>query len=116
VKPEPPQQIFDFGVQQERTSLAWERTSIAMMTAGVILTRYAAGDARSVFVLIGLLQVATGGAILLWTAWHYEELHAPLRDGTGITHPNAVRTVGVATLWFSTATFILATLFTLSRW
>ncbi len=86
-----------------------------MMVAGIIMARYAAQDAYQGIAVLGLVQVMLGGAVLLWSAWHYDELHGPLRDGNPVIHPTAARLVGISTLVFSSVALVLAVLFTLTR-
>lgn len=92
----PPEHSFDEGLQHERTALAWERTAIAMMVAGALMARWAAEDAAPLFGVLGIAQVAFGGALLAWTGRHYDDLHGPLRAGVSPVHPGAVRVVGAA--------------------
>ena len=93
-----PARTFDGGLQQERTALAWERTAIATMVAGVVLARFATIEGFDLVAAIGLLQTAFGGGLLVWSGAHYEDLHAPLRAGDAIVHPSAARLVGLVTL------------------
>ena len=95
---ERPTETFDLGLQHERTALAWERTSIAMMTAGVVFARYAAGNAPFVFAVMGLLQTAAGAWLLVWSAAHYEDLHGRVREGESVVHPFITRWVGLGTV------------------
>jgi hypothetical protein len=48
-----PDRHFDEGLQHERTALAWERTAISTMVAGVLLGRYGAEDAHFTIALVG---------------------------------------------------------------
>lgn len=105
---ERPTERFDVGLQHERTALAWERTAIATMVAGVILARYAAGASHPGLAVVGLLQVAAGAVILVWAGWHYDELHGPLRRGVGVVHPTAARFVGLSTVAFSGLALMVA--------
>ncbi|HSL73876.1 MAG TPA: DUF202 domain-containing protein [Ilumatobacteraceae bacterium] len=89
---------FDTGLQHERTALAWERTAIAMMVAGVVLSRFGATNDQAVVAMFGLLQTAFGAAILVWAGAHYDDLHGPLREGADVVHPHAARFVGTATV------------------
>lgn len=107
-----PDSHFDAGLQHERTALAWERTAISMMVAGVLLGRYAAQDAHFTIALVGVLQVAAGGVLLLWASIHYEQLHGPLRSGDPVVHPVAARYVGVLAVVFTGFAFALAVLLT----
>jgi uncharacterized membrane protein YidH (DUF202 family) len=109
-----PEESFDVGLQHERTALAFERTAIAMMVAGVVFTRYAAGDAHPGLAVFGFLQTGAGGGLLLWAGWRYEELHAPLRAGVGVVHPTAARVIGLTTICFTAVAFGLAMVVTIA--
>lgn len=106
--PERPGEIFDGGMQHERTALAWERTAIATMVAGVILARYAAASSFRAAAAVGVLQTIVGGALLVWAGNHYEELHGPLRSGTSVVHRNAAKFTGLAAVLFSGFALVLA--------
>ena len=108
-----PDRVFDIGLQHERTSLAWERTAIATMVAGTVLARYAAISTRPAVTLLGLLQVAAGGGILVWAGLHYDGLHGRLRAGESPTHPGAAKIVGVLTVLTSGAALAVATIVTI---
>lgn len=110
-----PATVVDPGLQQERTALAWERTAIATMVAGALLGRWAAQDAAPLFGVLGIAQVAFGGALLVWAGTHYEDLHGPLREGIDPTHPAAVRAVGLGTTIGIGAALALALVVVLSR-
>lgn len=100
---ERPSSTFDVGLQHERTALAWERTAVAMMVAGVVLGRFAAGEALWPFAVLGLAQTVLGAVVLVWAGTHYDDLHGPLRAGTSVVHPTAARLVGAGTV---AATFL----------
>lgn len=102
-----PDTVFDPMLQHERTALAWERTAIATIVAGVLLTRYAA-DVGVAMALIGVAQVLLGAALLIWAGHRYERLHAPLRRGESPVHPTAARIVGIATVGFTGAATAVA--------
>lgn len=105
---ERPATVFDPGLQHERTALAWERTAIASMVAGVLLARYASESLHFGFAFVGLATVLFGGALLLWSARHYEDLHGPLRAGVSPIHPLAARVVGLGAVLFTGAATVLA--------
>ena len=98
---ERPPNTFDAGLQHERTALAWERTSIAMMVSGVVFARHAAGEAGVVFAVLGLAQTALGGGLFVWAGAHYEDLHGRLRSGDAVVHPTVARVVGLSTVLFT---------------
>jgi uncharacterized membrane protein YidH (DUF202 family) len=87
-------------LQHERTALAWERTAIATMVAGLLLARIAARQhlALSGF---GIVWVTIGAGVLVWTGRHYEALHGVLRSGESPVHPVAVRVIGATTTFFT---------------
>jgi uncharacterized membrane protein YidH (DUF202 family) len=112
---ERPATSFDGGLQHERTALAWERTAVATMVAGVILGRFAAIHEYWVFAAFGLAQTAFGGGLLVWAAAHYENLHGLLRDGSDVVHPGAARVVGVVTVVTIGAALVMSVAIALFR-
>jgi uncharacterized membrane protein YidH (DUF202 family) len=96
------------GLQHERTALAWERTAVSMMVAGVFLARYAARDGATAAAIAGIAQVAAGGAVLMWSGRHYEDLHGAVRRGDSVVHPGAARVVGWTTVLFTGFALVLA--------
>ncbi len=105
-----PGRRFDDGLQHERTALAWERTAISGVVAGAVLVRAANAEGLAVFVLVGMLQIAAAGSVLLWASVRYEELHGVLRRGDSVVHPTATRIVGLTTIGFTLAAFAFATI------
>lgn len=89
------------GLQPERTALAWERTAVAMMVAGVLFARYATEASVGVLSAVGIAQTVLGAAMLVWAGFHYEDLHGPIQAGGSVVHPGAVRLLGVSTVAFS---------------
>lgn len=110
-----PTTVFDAGLQHERTSLAWERTAISMMVAGLVLSRFAATESFWLMAAGGMAQVTFGAVLLVWSGAHYEELHGTLRRGTGVVHPSAARWVGLATIAGTGAGLIAAIVVAVSR-
>ena len=109
-----PTTVFDPGLQHERTALAWERTAIASMVAGVLMARYLAQEVHLSVAAVGVAQVVFGAVLLVWSARHYEDLHGPLRAGASPIHPVAARVVGVGAMLFTGAGLVLALAITLS--
>jgi uncharacterized membrane protein YidH (DUF202 family) len=110
-----PTQVFDPGLQHERTALAWERTAIASMVAGVLFARYAAESLHPAAAVFGVAQVVIGGLVLVWAAQHYDDLHGPLRAGESPAHPTAARIVGFTSVLFTGAALIVAVIITIGR-
>lgn len=109
-----PTTVFDPGLQHERTALAWERTAIASMVAGVLMARYASESLYFAFAFVGLAQVLVGAGVLLWTARHYDDLHGPLRAGDSPIHPTAARVTGIGAIVFTGAGLVLAAIIALA--
>ena len=103
-----PSSVFDPGLQHERTSLAWERTAISMMVAGLLLSRFAATENLWVLATAGMAQVTFGSGLLVWSVAHYEALHGELRRGDDVVHPSAARWVGIAAVITTGAGLIAA--------
>lgn len=102
------------GLQHERTSLAWERTAIAMMVAGVVLARYGAQSVHFTIGLFGVAETAAGGMLLAWAGSHDAELHDPARPASAVPQVGLTRLIGLVTLGFATAALALAMLIALS--
>lgn len=109
-----PDSVFDPGLQHERTALAWERTAIASMVAGVLVARYASQSLHFAFAFVGLAQVVVGAGLLVWSARHYEDLHGPLRAGESPIHPTATRIVGLTVIAFTGAALSLSIIITVA--
>lgn len=105
-----PERIVDANVQHERTSLAWERTAVAVMVAGVFLAR-AGAKVVPVLSIPGIALVLSGAVLLVWSGRHYDDLHGRVRDGTAAVYPEVARVVGVVAM-LGTA---IATLIGVSR-
>lgn len=105
-----PSEVFDAGLQQERTSLAWERTAISIMVAGLLLSRFAATERFWLLATVGMAQVVLGAGLLVWAASHYEDLHGSLRNGGDILFPVGARVVGTVTV-VGTGAALVAALF-----
>lgn len=110
-----PTSVFDAGLQHERTALAWERTAIASMVAGVLMARYAAAAIHVAAGAVGVAQVVFGAALLVWSARHYDDLHGPLRAGVSPIHPGAARVVGIGAIVFAGTGLALAIVIALTR-
>jgi uncharacterized membrane protein YidH (DUF202 family) len=106
-----PDESYEDGLQHERTALAWERTAIALMLAGILLARFTAKDGHIALSAIGLGLTVFGGAVLVWAGAHYEALHGPLRDGDPIVHPTATRTIGIVTVLACAAALVFGVIF-----
>lgn len=103
-----PAAVYDRGLQHERTALAWERTAIAGMVAGVLLARYSATSLHPVVAVLGVLQVVVGSGVLVWAARHYDDLHGPLREGQSPIHPLAAKVVGLGAVVFTGVATVIA--------
>lgn len=98
---------FDKGLQHERTALAWERTAISLMVAGVVLGRFAAVEAFWAAAVVGLAIVVIGGGLLVWAGSHYDDLHGILRAGSSVVYPTVVRLIGLTTVTVTATALLL---------
>ena len=103
-----PEARFSSSLQHERTALAWERTAIAVMVAGVVLARVSALEEAWALAVAGMALTAAGGSVLVWAGLHYDDLHGPLRRGEDVVHPLAARLLGVMAMLVAAAGLTLA--------
>lgn len=99
---EPARGLFDGGVQQERTAMAWERTAIGLVAVGAAVGRSARfSELPFIEVAAALLALGFGALLLVWSGMHYESLHDVLRSGETPVHPTAAALVGAVVLMVS---------------
>lgn len=103
-----PVNSVDGGLQHERTALAWERTAISMMVAGLVLDRYAAAEHGLLLGSVGIVETVAGAALLLWASRNDELLHNPDRPASAVPQVRLTRAVGLVNLVFITFAFVLA--------
>lgn len=72
---------FDSGLQLERTSLAWSRTSLALALAGAIVTRLTVDRLGAVAVILGFVAVATATATATIAGVRYRRATVALSHG-----------------------------------
>jgi uncharacterized membrane protein YidH (DUF202 family) len=103
-----PDRVYDAGLQQERTSLSWTRTALAVMAAGAVFLRGGEPPYHSPRHLPGIVAVVLGVALLLHGAQgRYERLHHVLGHGKPVATPWLIRAVGVGVTLFSAAALAL---------
>lgn len=101
-----PEEFFDEGLQHERTALAWDRTSLAMIVAGAVLMR----NPSSAF---PLLPTVVGGVVVVTGAWlnvvahrRYRSLHRVLRADETVVNPWLLRWIGLSTVALAIAAIV----------
>ena len=95
-------------LQHERTALAWERTAIASIVAGLLYVK-SATEWHPALTVIGFGQVLVGAGLLVWAGYHYDDLHGELRAGRTPISPGATRVVGMAAMIFTGLSVATAT-------
>ena len=103
----------DDGVPHERTGLAWQRTAIASMVAGVAFTRVLSSEGHPALGLIGIVWVLAGGALLAWAASNDTMLRDPLRPAAAVPQVALTRAVGLSTTALALVSLITAVALTL---
>lgn len=89
------------GLQYERTALAWERTAIAMIVAGVALARYTTTDSHPLLSVTGVAEILGGGLLLLWATRNSDLLHNPDFPASAVPQVGLTRLIGTTTTLFS---------------
>lgn len=73
--------VFDPGLQNERTRLAWQRTSLSLTTTGLIASRLLAVDHLAAAVAMAALTLAAWIWVTLSLRSRYRTSHAALVAG-----------------------------------
>ena len=71
----------DPGAQNERTSLAWTRTGLAVLVAVLLATRLAADRLGAIVVAFAVITVPAAVVILLAAGRRYRHSHRALHEG-----------------------------------
>jgi putative membrane protein len=86
---------YRFTLANERTFLAWVRTSLALMASGVAVVQFVPGLAVIRHV-IGFVLVALGGVVAAIAYAHWERNERAMRLGEQLPHSPVPRIVAAA--------------------
>lgn len=76
------EEIWDQGLQSERTRMAWVRTAVALSTGGLAATGLAVRYSLPVLAVAGFAMAALcGGVLLIRTRLRYRRVQAALHAG-----------------------------------
>ncbi len=98
-----PTDVFDVGLQQERTALAWDRTGLSMLVCSLLYLRAIGGPYGRPSVAPALIGIAAGAAMLFLGSRRYGRLHAMLRDGGAVDRHRYLLAVWVAAVLLGTS-------------
>ncbi|MDP4509217.1 MULTISPECIES: DUF202 domain-containing protein [unclassified Nonomuraea] len=78
----PEEEVWDRGLQSERTRLAWVRTAVALATGGLGATGLAARSGLpALAVVVFALAALCGGVLLIRTRTRFRRVQAALHGG-----------------------------------
>jgi uncharacterized membrane protein YidH (DUF202 family) len=78
----PPATPWDPGLQNERTALAWIRSSLALLGAALIVVRVAATTTPALAVILAVASLLLAGYSLASAAHRYRRVNRLLGTGT----------------------------------
>ncbi|MCI2238695.1 DUF202 domain-containing protein [Paenibacillus sp. TRM 82003] len=87
--PAEPQRIFDAGLQPERTALAWRRTALSLVVAGLGAARLLLPQLGAGAVVLGLFTAATGAVVHVLASRRARRTTARLLASGDLDHPAA---------------------------
>jgi uncharacterized membrane protein YidH (DUF202 family) len=93
-----PEQVYDQGLQQERTALAWDRTGLAMLGTAFVYARAVGPPYARLSQLPAAVGLVVGAGMLVLGARRYRDLHATLRADRPVERHPYVRAVWVGTV------------------
>jgi putative membrane protein len=86
---------YRFTLANERTFLAWVRTSLALMAAGVAVVQFVPG-LDVIRHLLGFILIGLGGAVATVAYAHWERNERAMRLGERLPHSAVPRLVAFA--------------------
>ena len=86
---------YRFTLANERTFLAWVRTALALMAAGVAVVQFVPG-LSSVRHVLGFVLIALGGVVATVAYTHWERNERAMRLGERLPHSPVPRMVALA--------------------
>jgi uncharacterized membrane protein YidH (DUF202 family) len=85
---------WDAGLQPERTSLAWNRTGLALVVNALLVLRAGWASGRFALVVVAAALLIAAGSTVFYGAWRQRHLST----GLGMTAPPALAVAATATI------------------
>lgn len=85
-----------FTFANERTFLAWNRTALALIAAGVAASQLLELGSRALSLVIAIPLIALGGFLAVASYRHWEANERALRLGLPLSYPSFARVLAVA--------------------
>ena len=87
-----PREVFDKGLQQERTVLSWERTAFSLIAIGALLLRGVDDPTQHVWLVVSsCVPFVTSALLLTMAPYRNRKLHARLRRAEDVRAHWSVR-------------------------
>lgn len=102
----PPPHVFDEGLQQERTALAWDRTGLSLVVVALLYLRGAGAPFVRPAQLPAYLGLALGTSMLFLGARRYAHLHEILRGEGRVDHHTYLAFVWISVVLLGVASLV----------